>query len=509
MSYCINPQCPKPENPDKAENCQSCDSPLILQGHYRILKKVGQGSFGKTFLAVDEQHPQKLPCILKQISFSTLDPESYQTTARLFRREVMGLSQLGQHPQIPVLLANFQYNQNLYLVQEYIQGLTLKQELEQQGFFKEEQIWQLLRELLPILQFIHQHQIIHRDIKPENIIRRTFPAINYQKLPHLLGENQAVKKLGKVGEIVLIDFGVAKLLTGTGLIRTGTVIGSPEYMAPEQTRGKALPASDLFSLGVTCIHLLTDVAPWDMFDVINDCWRWRDFLPRGSSVSQSIGNILDKLLQNSVTQRYQTAEEVLEVLEYRSSMVKSPPENIESLALVNQKLPLLPSVQSLLGTFIPQVMVLDKNELISAVGIEYGKLQYLLAVQKWRAADMETWVILCEALGKRRKSYLFQDDIDNLPCEDLLTIDRLWVKYSGGKFGFRVQKQIYESVNEDYGKFCSQVGWLTYNLHFPDRGFKFRNWAPVGHLPSRIWAGGKKWWSHAEAMAKKLDKCLL
>ncbi|MDE5114842.1 MAG: serine/threonine-protein kinase, partial [Trichodesmium sp. St15_bin1_1] len=384
-----------------------------------------------------------------------------------------------------------------------------KQELEQQGFFKEEQIWQLLRELLPILQFIHQHQIIHRDIKPENIIRRTFPAINYQKLPHLLGENQAVKKLGKVGEIVLIDFGVAKLLTGIGLIRTGTVIGSPEYMAPEQTRGKALPASDLFSLGVTCIHLLTDVAPWDMFDVINDCWRWRDFLPRGSSVSQSIGNILDKLLQNSVTQRYQTAEEVLEVLESRSSMVKSPPENIESLALVNQKLPLLPSVQSLLGTFIPQVMVLDKNELISAVGIEYGKLQYLLAVQKWRAADMETWVILCEALGKRRKSYLFQDDIDNLPCEDLLTIDRLWVKYSGGKFGFRVQKQIYESVNEDYGKFCSQVGWLTYNLHFPDRGFKFRNWAPVGHLPSRIWAGGKKWWSHAEAMAKKLDKCLL
>ena len=176
---------------------------------------------------------------------------------------------------------------------------------------------------------------------------------------------------------------------------------------------------------------------------------------------------------------------------------------------MNQKLPLLPSVQSLLGTFIPQVMVLDKNELISAVGIEYGKLQYLLAVQKWRAADMETWVILCEALGKRRKSYLFQDDIDNLPCEDLLTIDRLWVKYSGGKFGFRVQKQIYESVNEDYGKFCSQVGWLTYNLHFPDRGFKFRNWAPVGHLPSRIWAGGKKWWSHAEAMAKKLDKCLL
>ncbi|MCL2924417.1 MAG: protein kinase [Trichodesmium sp. MAG_R04] len=128
-----------------------------------MVKKVSQGSFGKTFLAIYEQHPQKLLCILKQILFSTLDPKSYQTTARLFRREVMGLSQLGQHPQIPLLLASFQYNQNFYLVQEYIQGLTLKQELEQQGLFKEKQIWPILRELLPILQFIHQHQIIHRE----------------------------------------------------------------------------------------------------------------------------------------------------------------------------------------------------------------------------------------------------------------------------------------------------------------------------------------------------------
>ncbi len=359
------------------------------------------------------------------------------------------------------------------------------------------------------MQFIHQHQIIHRDIKPENIMRRTSPPINYQKPPHLPGENKAVEKVGKVGEFVLIDFGVAKLLTGTALIRTGTVIGSPEYMAPEQTRGKALPASDLFSLGVTCIHLLTDVAPWDMFDVVNDCWRWRDFLPSGGSVSQGLGNILDKLLQNSVSQRYQTAEQVLQALEFRSNIVRRSVENVESLALENQDFPLLPSVRSLLGRFIPQVMTLDENELISAVGVEYGKLQYLLAVQKWREADVETWVVLCEVLGKRAKSYLFQDDIDSLPCEDLLTIDRLWVKYSGGKFGFSVQKKIYESVKRDYGKFCSQVGWLTYNLHFRHQGFKYKNYAPVGHLPSRIWAGGQKWWTHAEAMAKKLDKCLL
>lgn len=505
MSYCVNPQCPKPENLDTATYCQSCHSPLLLHSRYRLLKKVGQGSFGKTFLGIDEQHPMKHPCILKQLSFPTLDHESHRTTARLFRREVMRLAQLGQHPQIPQLLAHFQHNQNLYLVQEYIQGLTLKQELQQQGIFSEAQIFQLLRELLPVLQFIHQRQIIHRDIKPENIIHRTAPPINYQKPPILPEESQVV---GKEGEIVLIDFGVAKLLTGTALIRTGTVIGSPEYMAPEQTRGKALPASDLFSLGVTCIHLLTDVAPWDMFDVVNDCWRWRDFLPSGSSISQNLGRILDKLLQNSVTQRYQSAEQVLEALESSSNIVRQPVENIESLALVNQKLLLLPSLRSLVGRFIPRLALgPDEYELISAVGVDYAKLQYLLAVQKWQEADVETWVVLCEALGKRAKSYLFENDIDSLPCEDLLTIDRLWVKYSGGRFGFSVQKQIYESVRRDYGKFCSQVGWLTYNLHFRYQGFRFKNWAVVGHLPSRVWAGGNKWWSHAEAMANKLDKC--
>lgn len=508
MSYCVNPLCPHPQNPDTASYCQNCHSSLLLHRRYRLLKKVGHGGFGKTFLGIDEQHPLKLPCILKQLSFSTQDPDNHHIKARLFRREVMRLAQLGQHPKIPLLLAHFQQNQNLYLVQEYIQGLTLKQELQQQGVFNEEQIWQLLGDLLPVLQFIHQRQIIHRDIKPENIIRRTSPPINYQKPPHLPAENQAVEKVGKVGEIVLIDFGIAKLLTGTALIRTGTIIGSPEYMAPEQTRGKVLPASDLFSLGVTCIHLLTDVAPWDMFDIVNDCWRWRDFLPSGGSVSQHLGNILDKLLHNSVSQRYQSAEQVLEALESSSNIVRQPVENIESLALANQQLPLLPSLRILVGKFMPQVITLDKNELISAVGLDYAKLQYLLAVQKWQEADVETWVVLCAALGKKPKSYLFQDDIDNLPCEDLLTIDRLWVKYSRGKFGFSVQKQIYENVNRDYGKFCSQVGWLTYNLHFRDRGFKYKNSALVGHLPSRVWAGGQQWWIHAEAMAKKLDRCL-
>ncbi len=506
MSYCVNSQCLNPENLDTAIYCQSCNSLLLLQRRYRILKKIGQGGFGKTFLGIDEQHPLKLPCILKQLLFIGQGIESHDTTARLFRREVMRLAQLGEHPQIPRLLAHFQENQNLYLVQEYIQGLTLKQELQQQGVFQEEQIWQLLRDLLPVLQFIHKHQIIHRDIKPENIIRRTALPINYQKPPYLPGENQ---EEGKVGEVILIDLGVAKLLTGTALIRTGTVIGSPEYMAPEQIRGKALPASDLFSLGVTCIYLLTDVAPWDMFDVVHDCWRWRDFLPSGGSISQHLGNILDKLLENLVSRRYQLALEVLQALDDSPKIVRQPVENIKSLALINQKLPLLSSLQSLMGRLIPQVMTLDENELISEMGVDYRKLQYLLAVQKWQEADVETWMVLCAALGKRAKSYLFQDDIDNLPCADLLTIDRLWVKYSGGRFGFTVQKQIYESVNEDYGKFCSQVGWLTYNLHFRPQGFKFTTWTPVGHLPSRVWAGGQKWWIHAEAMAKKLGKCFM
>jgi serine/threonine protein kinase len=415
-------------------------------------------------LAVDEDIPSKPRCVIKQFYHQGSSSLVSKKAVELFHQEAVRLDELGKHSQIPTLMAHFEQNRRLYLIQEWIAGQTLLQELEQKGAYNEMQIWALLQDLLPIVQYIHARQVIHRDIKPANIIRRTSP----QSLP-----SQARER----GNLVLIDFGVAKLLTDQVLLKTGTIIGSPEYMPPEQIRGKAFWASDLYSLGVTCIHLLTEVPPLDMFDSINGCWVWRDFLPKGTQVSDRLGRILDKLLQNTLKDRYQSAEEVLQAL--------------NSTQQATHRL-----IQGTVG-----------NVSVPKVSVDYSRLENLLARKKWKEADHQTWDVLCKALGKPQSYYLKNGDIENFPCEDLCTIDKLWVKYSNGRFGFSVQEYIYKDVGEDYPSFCDRVGWPVHNDLNLDSVLKFNLRAPMGHLPSRRWIGGYYWWRHAGVLAAKLEQC--
>lgn len=289
MSYCLNPNCQKPQNPRDIKFCLTCGSKLLLKERYRAIKLIGQGGFGITFLAVDEDKPSKPRCVIKQFFPQAQGTNTVQKAVELFNQEAVRLDELGLHPQIPELLAYFTQDDRQYLVQEFIDGQNLAQELQQQGTFNETQIRQLLNDLLPVLQFVHEHQVIHRDIKPENIIRRTSDR-----------------------QLVLVDFGASKFATGTALLRTGTSIGSPEYVAPEQLRGKAVFSSDIYSLGATCIHLLTQVSPFDLYDISEDAWVWRQYLR--SPVSDSFGRILDKMLESAINRRYQSASEVLKDL---------------------------------------------------------------------------------------------------------------------------------------------------------------------------------------------------
>lgn len=281
MSYCLNPACTQPENSEAAE-CQ-CGAKLQLGNRYRALKPIGQGGFGRTFLAVDERHEQKSLCVIKQ--FFTAIAANRQQASDLFRQEALRLKELGHHPQIPYLLDYLEQDGQQYLIQEFIDGRSLEQELSDRGAFSELEIRQLLLDLLPVLQFIHDRQVIHRDIKPANIIRRA----SDQKL-------------------VLVDLGAAKHAIGTALLKTGTAIGSAEYTAPEQARGKAVFASDLYSLGATCIHLLTELSPFDLFDSSDDRWAWRDYL--NQPVNHSLAQVLDRMLQNATNRRYRSADEV-------------------------------------------------------------------------------------------------------------------------------------------------------------------------------------------------------
>lgn len=291
MSQCLNPDCLQ-QNPPDTIFCQHCGSKLILQERYRSVRVIGEGGFGRTFLAVDKQRLDT-PCVIKQFLPQQSGSAALEKATELFKQEAFRLRDLGKHSHIPDLLAFFPQEGRLYLIQEFIEGKNLLDELQQKGKFSESEVKQILVELLPILQFVHDNKVIHRDIKPENII-----------------------KSSQTGALFLIDFGVSKEVGGSVLSRVGTITGTPGYAPPEQMRGMVFPNSDLYSLAVTCIRLLTGHFQKDdgddlIFDSMRMQWTWKQYV----SVSQELEIVLDKMLQDLPINRFQSAYEVLSSLE--------------------------------------------------------------------------------------------------------------------------------------------------------------------------------------------------
>ncbi|VEP18449.1 Serine/threonine protein kinase [Hyella patelloides LEGE 07179] len=289
MSQCLNPDC-LVKNSEKTQFCRECGAKLLLSDRYRALNILGKGGFGRTFLAIDEQKPSKPRCVIKQFLPQVKSKKGLAKAAELFEREAMRLDELGQHSQIPSLLAFFNQEEQLYLIQEFIDGNDLQKELTIQGVFHEQQIKELLNDMLAVLNFVHSNNVIHRDIKPENIIRRK-----------------------EDNKLVLVDFGAAKSTGGLDTSKTGTIIGSAAYISPEQAAGKPKFASDLYSLGATCLHLLTNTEPTELFDLAEGEWMWREYL-EDNDISYELSRVLDKLVEGATKRRFQTVEEVLEAL---------------------------------------------------------------------------------------------------------------------------------------------------------------------------------------------------
>ncbi|MFN4875064.1 MAG: SUMF1/EgtB/PvdO family nonheme iron enzyme, partial [Aphanizomenon sp.] len=270
---------------------------------YRPIKFLGEGGFGRTFQAIDEKR-LNTPCVIKQFLPQQTGSAALAKATELFQQEAKRLQELGKHPQIPDLEAFFPQDGRLYLVQDFIDGQNLLEEFENQGRLKEPQIRIILTELLPVLQFIHDNQVIHRDLKPENIIR------------------------SKNGQLFLIDFGVSKETSGTILTRVGTVTGTPGYAPPEQFRGMVYHSSDLYSLAVTCVRLLTghfqkaDGAD-ELFDTRKMQWQWQKYV----SLSQELTTVLETMLQDIPTRRYDSAAEVLAALANQKTRVIPTPTN--------------------------------------------------------------------------------------------------------------------------------------------------------------------------------------
>ena len=318
--HCTRPGCVQPTNSlsntdDKnifrnlqQKYCLSCGMPLILENRYVPLQLLQQGGFGTAFLAYDRHTPTMRECVIKQLRpFSALGATQSDKVTKLFHREAEVLDELGTHPQIPHLFAFFklvvshphtnQQQELFYLVQEYIHGENLEQEIARKGKFSEAEVLEVLQEILEILEFVHDTDSIHRDIKPSNIMR------------------------AQNGKLYLIDFGAVKRVmisgaensTSSGHILSEHLTGvfTPGFAPPEQTQCIGVyKSTDLYALGATCIYLLTRKPPTAMFNSYTNSWTWRSHV----KVSKRLAHVLDKMLLPAPQERFQSATEVLSAL---------------------------------------------------------------------------------------------------------------------------------------------------------------------------------------------------
>jgi eukaryotic-like serine/threonine-protein kinase len=291
MSLCINPVCPQPNHPDNDENrfCQSCGSQLELIGRYRVLRLLSDKTgFSKVYEAYQQDTPKILKVLKEELANDI-------KAVSLFQQEVNVLEQLN-HPGIPTAEGYFPYQtrNNVILhcmVMEKIESPNLEQWLKQQQNrpISETQAIVWLKQLLEILDLVHNKQYLHRDIKPSNIMIRPD------------------------GQLVLIDFGTAREITRTYLANAGgmTAISSSGYSPPEQMRGQAIPPSDFFALGRTFVFLLTGYQPGQLYDPTLDILQWRH---HATHVSMLLLDFIDLLMSTEVNKRPSNAEEILKKL---------------------------------------------------------------------------------------------------------------------------------------------------------------------------------------------------
>ncbi len=663
---CLNPACKNPHNPDDNQFCHGCSANLAestqsyLFENYRVTKLLGEGGFGRTYLA-EYLRRYNEPRLIKTLITSE-HKQTQQKIKELFTREAEQLYRLD-HPQIPKLYEYFEKDNNLYLVQEFIDGINLREELEQDGLFPAQKIQTILEKLLPVLVYIEEQNLLHRDIKPDNIMRRHSD-----------------------GVLMLIDFGAARVKTGIGPT-VFTAIYTPGYAAIEHMRGRPVKASDVYSLGVTCIRLLTGCLPTGTTDLIYDdhenCLCWKEYLQeRNIKVSERLVAILDQMVASSLKDRYPDAQAVLKDLLLPISppvslpteleqdlllsisspvslptglengqnstvpptfsvpsrtLVKSPKRfgllagvvailsgvvGIGGYLLINQPekishnnpdidhnsqesidkndiIPLLESLEAqyqqgnyqdcyqsatdnpnqdnsvlqewmgkcgleaakikanansysaaiAIAQTIPDTVpnyqevkdsintwsgkileyatkVYQEGKLEDAIkltdiipdnssaktkipnlisqweqeqeqahrqvsliskttGVDYNRLRDLLEAGNWKEADRETTRIMLQAAGREKEGWFRREDIKKFSCEDLRIIDQLWLESSQGKFGFSVQKEIWQrngrpthargKQNESWRKFEIEIGW-----------YKIEE-GRVGNLPSDIY----------------------
>ncbi|MFH7025916.1 MAG: protein kinase [Heteroscytonema crispum UTEX LB 1556] len=315
---------------------------MLLNNRYQVIRTLGGGGFGETFLAEDIQMPSKRRCVIKLLKPIQNNPQIYQLVQERFQREAAILEDLGgTSDQIPTLYAYFQSEGQFYLVQEWIEGDTLTVAFQQQGQKSESAVREIFVNLLPVLSYVHSKRIIHRDIKPDNIILR-----DRDRKP------------------VLIDFGAVRESMGTVINSQGNptssiVIGTPGYMPSEQAMGRPVYCSDLYSLGMTAIYLLTGKQPHELeTDPRTGEIVWRNY---ALSVSPTLAAVIDKAIAYHPRDRFSTAREMLNALQSGAATIPptvpynyQPPAQIPSPPVTPQNtIPISPAASNQQPSYQP------------------------------------------------------------------------------------------------------------------------------------------------------------
>ena len=288
--YCLNLDCPQPQNPDRHRFCQTCGQRLQLGDRFQAVQRFNVAATGSTaamqgsWLGWDTQTIIQPRCLIKATQAQGQTTQAQQADLRRSRQFAVRFGSLGVQTQLSTLLAYYERDRSLYIVQSWLNGETAAQRVQQRGTFTADELIAFLHSSLVPLAQLHQQGLVHRDLNPHNVIQ----------VP------------GRT-DWCLTGLDVAKVVTATPQSQLGTRVGSAEYAAPEQVRGQATPASDLYSLGVVALHLLTRLSPFDLIDLTTGQWLWRSV---SSPVPDRLAAILDRLLAVNRRDRYATVTQV-------------------------------------------------------------------------------------------------------------------------------------------------------------------------------------------------------
>ncbi|WP_445175734.1 protein kinase domain-containing protein, partial [Microcoleus sp.] len=407
----------------------------LHQGKYLIEEILGGGGFGVTYRAQNCKE-NKLVAI-KTLNANVQGKPNFREFQTKFVNEALSLARCS-HPhvvQVYEVFPEMAGNIELWcMVMELIDGTNLAEYLEDSGILSEAKALPMIQQVGSALSFVHQQKFTHLDVKPQNVMLR---------------------KRGF--EAVLIDFGLARQVTTPGKLRTNSNSGTECYAPIEllEKRAELGAYTDVYSLAATLYVMLTGELPFPS--------QFR---------KQNIPLTPPKQHNSEISDRVNAA--IMKGMELE-------PQNRPQ------------SVQEWLDLLIPTPVAAETAQVISAVGMDYINLRNLLAAKKWKEADEETARVMFKVAGREKEEWLNPESIEKFPCEDLRTIDQLWVEYSNGRFGFSVQKRIYQSLGgtssydeKVWEKFGDKVGWRKNNkwLYYNDLTDEK---AAEAHLPGRVW----------------------